>query len=434
MSKKAKSETYKDGVLVAGHGNAARAVALSLAAARLPVAVEPQLADKAASGLPDWQSVLALSPAARVMLETLGVWQRLDRPSRPIWDMQVFGRPSAISDAGGDAGGYDAGFLSPQLGFRDRHGETTDAPLGHIVSLSSLGRALEARVHAQIEAGALDVLPAALSDFDGAQKQARLADGGAVPVGLLVDSHRQAPPWRHRQAAQNLTHDYQAAALVGQVKAARPHGGLAAQVFLPSGPLALLPLPDSHELALVWSMPRARAHALAKTGADVLAHELAEASEGRFGALQPLGAMAVQDLHLSLAQNVAGHGLIAIGDAAHIVHPLAGQGFNLTLRDAAALADTLYAARALGLPVDDGAMLAAYARDRQADAALTGATTHGLARLFQGPLAPLGRLGLGLVGRAAQTRPALRAAMTAQANAGVAHDALPRLMRGTQFS
>ena len=433
MSEKAKIKATHNGVLVAGHGNAARAVALSLAAARLPVMIEPQLAEKA-TDIPDWQSVLALSPAARTMLETLDIWDRLDQASSPIWDMQVFGRPSAVNHTASQTSGHEAGLLSPQLGFRDPHAETTDAPLGHIVSLAALGRALGAALQKQIKTGAINILPAALADYDAAEKTAQLADGTAIAPALLVDSYRQTPAWRRRQAAQNLSYDYHAAALVGQVRATRPHGHMAAQIFLPSGPLALLPLPDTHEMALVWSLPKPRAQALANVDADMLAHELAAASEGRFGTLHPLGPMAVQDLHLSLAQEVSGPGFVVLGDAAHIVHPLAGQGFNLSLRDAAALADTLFEARALGLPLDDAAMLAGYARTRQADAALTGAATHGLALLFQGPLAAIGHLGLGLVGRAAQNRPALRAAMTAQANAGVANDALPRLMRGTHFS
>lgn len=426
QAQQAQGVALNGAIIIAGRGNAARATALSLAAAGLPIAIEPHLAAPEPESAADWQSVLALSPAARVMLETLGVWTALDAPSSPIWDMQVFGRADAV--------GHEAGFLSPQLAFGDTQSDTAGTPLGHIVSLAALGRALAAQLAAQIKAGRITVLPAALADYDGTQKQALLADGAKRTIGLLVDSYRQAPPWRKRGAAQNLLYDYQAAALVGRVKAARPHGQMAAQIFLPSGPLALLPLPDNHELALVWSLPRQRAHALAAVNADILSYELDKASEGRFGALTPMGDMAVQDLRLSLAQEVVGTAYVAIGDAAHIVHPLAGQGFNLTLRDAATLADTLYDARSLGLPFDDAAMLENYARARQADAAVTGAATHGLARLFQTRLSRLGRLGLGLVGRAAQNRPALKAAMTAQANAGVAHDAQPRLMRGIAFS
>lgn len=430
MTKTPPQNAWGNTVVIAGQGSGARAAALSLAAARVPVAIEPALAASGSAGPPDWQSVLALSPAARHMLESLCVWRALDLPSSPICDMQIFGRPAAVSHAAAQTGGL----LTPQLGFASKGEETA---LGHIVSLAALARALDKQVQKQVEVGAINVLPAALVDFDGtkkgAKKQALLADGTHITIALLVDLYRQAPPWRRRMAVQNLTHDYHAAALVGHLKAGRPHGQLAAQIFLPDGPMALLPLPAHDELALVWSLPRGRAHALAYLGGDILAHELAQASEGRFGALAPIGEMAVQDLHLSLAQEVTGPAYLALGDAAHIIHPLAGQGFNLSLRDAAALADTLYEARALGLPFDDATMLEGYAKARRADAAVTAATTHGLVRLFQGNAAPLGRLGLGLIGRMAERRPAWRRAFTAQANAGVAHNDTPRLMRGAAF-
>lgn len=447
-------------IAIAGTGNAARVTALALAAAGLPVAIEPQIepqieqqsksdaGDKTHGARDDWQSVLALSPAARLMLDALGVWAMLDLPSTPILDMHVFGRPSAINDAVGD----DDAFLSPRLGFAapppnsdksngggNGGGEKTDnafnaaMPLGHMVSLAALGRALAARLRAEIEAGVITVLPAALQDYDAASKTVTLEGGAAQPVALLVDSCRSAPKWRARDAARPLRHDYQAAALVGRVRASRPHGQLAAQIFLPDGPLALLPLPQPHELALVWSLPRAKARALASATPDIVAHELDAATQGRFGTLHPAGHMATQDLHLALAQDMVGPAYVALGDAAHVVHPLAGQGFNLSLRDAAALADALYEARALGLPLDDAAMLGDYATIRRADAAVTASATHGLAHLFQGPLAPLGRLGLGLVGRLAEKRPGWRAVFTAQANRGIGGDTAPRLMRGVLF-
>jgi 2-polyprenyl-6-methoxyphenol hydroxylase-like FAD-dependent oxidoreductase len=258
-----------------------------------------------------------------------------------------------------------------------------------------------------------------------------LGDDARRTVGLFIDSYREMRIWRQRGAARPLQYDYQAAALVGRVTAARPHGQLAAQVFLPDGPLALLPLPRPQELALVWSLPAAKAKALAAAPHEIVAHELDKATQNRFGALDPMGPLAAQDLHLSLAQHITDAAYVAIGDVAHVVHPLAGQGFNLTLRDGALLADSLYEARALGLPFDDASLLAQFARARHADAALTAATTHGLARLFQGPLAPLGRLGLGVVGRMVARRPSLRDTLTAQANGGVG-DA-PRLMRGLAF-
>ncbi len=419
-------------ILIAGGGNAARAAALSLAAGGLTVMVEPQLAvtpPGATAAEPDdrhddWQSVLALSPAAQAMLQALNVWSHLDLPSSPILDMHVYGRADDV----------DGGMLPARLGFGTAPKSGADAtPLAHIVSLAGLGRALHTALSARIAAKRITCLAAPITDFDAADKTARLADGTAQPVALLVDCYRATPAWRGVAAAQDLTADYEAAALVGTLHSSRPHGQMAAQIFLPDGPLALLPLPYKDRLALVWSLPRAKAKALAALGGDILAHELRKATQTRFGDLTPQGDMGVQPLALSLAQEMTGPSYVRLGDAAHVVHPLAGQGFNLSLRDAALLADTLYAARRLGLPLDDATMLAQYEQARRGDAALTAATTHGLAALFSGPMAPLGRLGLAMVGRAAETRPAWRAAFTAQANAGVSADTMPRLMQGKGF-
>ena len=423
---KANNETAP--ILIAGGGNAARAAALSLAAAGLPVMVEPQLAE-APDAADDWQSVLALSPAAQAMLQALNVWSHLDLPSSPILDMYVY---AGIDDVGVDD--IDSGLLPARLGFGSppESGETA-AALAHIVSLAGLGRALHAALGERLDAKQISCAAAPIADFKAGDKPAILADGSVQRLALLVDCYRATPPWRGLAAAQDLTADYDAAALIGTLQSNRPHGQMAAQIFLPDGPLALLPLPDKDRLALVWSLPRAKAKALAALSGDVLAHEMRQATQGRFGDLTPQGNMAVQPLALSLAQQMTGPSYVRLGDAAHVVHPLAGQGFNLSLRDAALLADTLYAARRLGLPSDDATMLAQYQQARRGDAAVTAATTHGLAALFTGRMAPLGRLGLAVMGRAAKARPAWRAAFSAQANAGITADTMPRLMQGKGF-
>ena len=406
---------------VAGRGDSARVAALSLAAAGLPSAVEPLDAPEPNQTDP-WQSVLALSPAARTMLETLGVWKAMKTPSCPIFDMRVFGRPANMAEAA-DA---PAHFISAQLGFGAQITDDTDldhAPLGHIVSRTGLSDALHAAWQEAVTTGQLHVLA---KPIDAPPQEA-----------VLIDCHRRAPLWRQEEAAEPLRYDYGASALVGVVETTRPHGHRAIQIFLPDGPLALLPLPSENaeppQMALVWSLPSARAAALSRVTAEVLGYELAQATRGHMGTLTPKGAPAVQKLELVLAQEfVTPHGVL-LGEAAHVVHPLAGQGFNLTLRDAACLADILFDAGRLGLPFHDATMLARYHQSRRADAALTAATTHGLAKLFQGPLAGLGRWGLGGVGAAARHRADIRDALSAQANGGISTANMPRLMRGRDY-
>ena len=433
-------------ILVHGGGNSAKITALCLSAAGFRVALH----DAPGPALPDWQSVLALSPSARLMLETLGIWQKLDQPSAPITDMQVYASASDISPATSSSKGggkksealfpASLGFGAPQTG--NNHDDVE--VLAHIVSLASLGRAISAALDRQILEGRIQRLAAPIVDFSAKENRATLADGTQVPSQLLIDTQKTPTPWRQKAAARPLRHDYAAAALVGTLRRDRAHGGMAQQIFLPSGPLALLPLPvpkagpsSAATYAMVWSLPKERAEALAKVEPSVVAHELHKATQGRFGALCVDGPLAVQDLHLQLAENFVDGSVVLLGEAAHVIHPLAGQGFNLTLRDASLLADVLFETRQLGLALGDGAMLATYENARRADAKAIAATTHGLAYLFGGRMARLARLGMAITQQGLQRNNSFREQVNAQANSGLSVTSqgrpLARLMRGELF-
>ncbi len=461
-------------ILVHGGGAAAQVTALALAAARLPVCIvasangstnastnasdnnSGNISDRtsgktSADKRADYQSVLALSPAAKTMLETLGVWARLDLPAAPVTDMTVYG------DAHAWAHGSGLDFATPQQAQQDNQnqGDSDITVLAHIVCRAALGRAIAATCDAAVKDGAVEVGDSALSSFDTATGDAAFADGSALQAALLVDCARAdsgTTPWRAARAARPLRHDYQADALVCTVESTRPHGGAAVQIFLPTGTLALLPLPVANQCALIWSLPRARAAALATVEASVFEHELAQATQNHAGGLRlcdsaASGARAVQPLSLALAEHYVSDKLCLLGEAAHVIHPLAGQGFNLSLRDAAQLADALYGARALGLAPDGPHVLDGYQKLRRADSGVMAATTHMLATLFAGRpshlTGPLARAGLSLSGRLASRNPKLAAAFRARANGsggagsaggadGGAH-AQPRLMRGRSF-
>jgi 2-octaprenyl-6-methoxyphenol hydroxylase len=442
-------------ILIHGSGSTARVTALALAAALghrdVPlhcVTASANAYDKPNNksndktgdkpGDNDWGSVLALSPAAKTMLDILGVWPRLDLPSAAVCDMAVYGNAAEMA--------HNIGLdFNPPENLPPNQAENPDAVtvLAHIVSRSALDRAIHAAFNATFNTltTKLHRHDAALTDFDKSTGAARFSDGTDLTAALLVDcarattDPRAAPLWRTKSAAQYLTHDYQAAALVCVLACDRPHGGQAVQIFLPDGPLALLPLPDPHQRALIWSLPHSRARALAEIEDGVFMHELARATQGHAGTLAPDGPRGLQKLVLALAENYVDERLCLLGDAAHIIHPLAGQGFNLALRDAAQLADTLFDAQALGLAFDGPHVLADYQALRRADGGAMAATTHILAEIFSGPqsrfTAPLARLGLALTGRMARANRGLAARFRAQANGGTA--ALPRLMRGHRF-
>ena len=425
-------------IIVYGTGSTARMTGLALAAAQLPVILADEAAPKtpvcAPSEMPqkpqmeDWQSVLALSPAAKTMLQTLGVWQKLDRPSAPICDMAVFGDTAAF------AAGLGLDFAKPA---KDDKALTV---LAHIACRAALDRAIEKACHSAVSAKRIKSQKAPLSAFDKTTGQAQFADGSHMTAALLIDCARRPASWRRDHAASMLRHDYRAGALVCGLTGETPHGNQAIQIFTPDGPLALLPLPDPHGRALIWSVPQKRAAALAAIDEDLLAYELDKATRRQAGSLRPCTARAVQPLSLALAENYVDEKLCLVGEAAHIIHPLAGQGFNLALRDAAQLAEALFEARRLGLAFDAPHALDGYQALRRADGGVMAATTHILAEIFSGKAKsvtrPLARLGLALSGRttnrlAGVTR--LGDRLRDQANGGIGHDDLPRLMRGHGF-
>ncbi len=425
-------------IIVYGTGSTARMTGLALAAAQLPViladAPQAETADRETPEISknpqmaDWQSVLALSPAAKTMLETLGVWQKLDRPSAPVCDMAVFGDTAAF------AAGLGLDFAKPA---KD---DNAVAVLAHIICRAALDRAIENACHSAVTAGRIKRQATPLSAFDKTTGQAQFADGRNMMAALLVDGARAPASWRRDHAASMLRHDYRAGALVCALTGDTPHGNQAIQIFTPDGPLALLPLPDPHGRALIWSVPQARAAALAEIDENLLAYELDKATRGQAGSLRPCTARAVQPLSLALAEHYVDEKLCLVGEAAHIIHPLAGQGFNLALRDAAQLAEALYEARRLGLACDAPSALDSYQKLRRADGGVMAATTHILAEIFSGQAKswtrPMARLGLALSGRVTgRLAPAARLGerFRNQANGGIGHDDLPRLMRGHGF-
>ncbi|MEE3119936.1 MAG: FAD-dependent monooxygenase, partial [Pseudomonadota bacterium] len=193
------------------------------------------------------------------------------------------------------------------------------------------------------------------------------------------------------------------------------------QIFLPDGPLALLPLPKPGRAALIWSLPARKAQALAACDENLFNGELNAAARSVFGQLHLIGARAQQPLKAQIAEAFIGPRLALVGEAAHVIHPLAGQGMNLTLRDIGALVDTLKNARRLGLEYGDVTMLENYAGLRRSDAFAGALGTHALAEIFSGPaparmLAAAGMRGVGYI---ADHWPKLKNVFRRQADQGL---------------
>ena len=418
---------FSQPIFVAGAGNAAAVTALALAAAGCSVVLEG-----VASRAPkphknaDWQRVLALSATSQKLLQRLGIWARLDLPSSTISAMQIYGQENSPALA------LDAHDL-------DMRAQNTE--LAQIVSLNALSRAIAQQLADCLAAKHPTITRASSAFADWRAPLLYLADGSQMRGALLVDTispaQKTSHKWRDTEGLTALRYDYRADALVARLASTKPHNNIARQIFLPTGALALLPLPQPHALALIWSLPRAHAQALASAKPHIFAYELNKicrdfADIGRL--VLPNASTnqrATQPLRLHLASQFIAPQRVLLGEAAHIIHPLAGQGFNVTLRDAAALADTLYDAQILGLSVADPMILQNYQSARRADAALLAATTHALAGLFA-TTPRLASVGLAATHRQVMRQPKLAARFYKQANYGATPP--PRLMRNADFA
>lgn len=237
-----------------------------------------------------------------------------------------------------------------------------------------------------------------------------LADGEALETPLVIVADGAQSPARALAGITTRDHDYDQHGLVCTVRTAAPHEGTAWQRFLATGPLAFLPLADAHHCSIVWTLPAAEAVRLRDLPAPDFAQALARAFEHRLGAVEVVGPRASYPLLARHADRYTLPGLALIGDAAHSIHPLAGQGVNLGFADAAALVDALAASRNAGLPLAHARGLDRYSRVRRGENAVMLQAMTGFERLFASDdlhLRILRNAGLNLVDRLPPVRQAI---------------------------
>lgn len=245
--------------------------------------------------------------------------------------------------------------------------------------------------------------------------QVALADGRQLQAPLLVGADGAHSRVRAAAGIATRDRDYGQHGLVCTVTTTQPHATTAWQRFLPRGPLAFLPLADSHQCSIVWTLPAAEATDKLALPDVVFMAVLSEAFENRLGEVTAVGPRAAFPLIARHAENYTQDGLALIGDAAHSIHPLAGQGLNLGLLDAAALADEMLAALRSGLSAHHPRALSRYSRQRRGDNARMLHAMTGFERLFASDdlhLRILRNAGMRLFDRAAPLKHAvMRAAM-----------------------
>jgi 2-octaprenyl-6-methoxyphenol hydroxylase len=362
-------------------------VGLSLACALGQAGIDTVVLDRAAPGTLTAPAhdgrVSALAAGTVRLLRALGVWPGIANHAEPILEIRV-------SD--GD---------SP-LHLHYDHRALGDEPLGVIVENRVLRLALGARLRA-LEAVTLRA-PAKVAAVarDAYRARVELGDGSALRARLVVGADGVGSPVRTRAKIGVVRHAYGQTAIVCTVAHARPHLGIAQERFLASGPFAILPMTGNRS-SLVWTERADLAPALLALDDDAFTGELAWRFTDYLGPVRPVGPRWSYPLAIQWARRTTAERLALAGDAAHAIHPIAGQGLNLGLRDVAALSEAVIDAARLGLDVGAAPVLEAYARARVFDVASMSLVTDGLNRLFSNDWTALRvarALGLAAVDRA----------------------------------
>jgi len=347
-------------ILIVGGGVVGAAAALALARdGRQVTLVEAREPAPWQVAEPDLR-VYAFAPDNAKLLDELGVWAGV-RSAR----VQPYRRMEVWDAAGGDRLEFDAdAFGRRELGWIVEHGLLVDR----------LWAALPA-------AGVRVVCPGRVTGLSQDQEHAvlELDSGTRLRARLALAADGGDSPLRTLAGIETYTHDYGQNGLVAFIEHERPHADTCWQRFLPTGPIAFLPFGgDGHRSSIVWTLPEAEALRLLAVDDAGFLRELEAAFAGTLGALSGVSKRAAFPLRRQLAQQHVAGRVAVIGDAAHVVHPLAGQGVNLGLRDVRALRERLAGARDPGVAT----ALARWARGRRSENAIAAYAFDGLNRLF----------------------------------------------------
>jgi 2-octaprenyl-6-methoxyphenol hydroxylase len=397
-------------IVIGGGALAGLALALALRqglGAEVPIVV----ADPALAARPSRDPrATAIVAACRRLFDTIGVWEAVAAETQPILDMVV--TDSRLEDATRPVFLTFAGDVEP--------GE----PFAHMVENRHLIDALVARAQAK----GIDLRPVAVTAFasHAGGVDVTLGDGSTVAASLLVAADGARSKLRERAGIATHGWDYDQSGIVVTVGHERDHHGRAEEHFLPAGPFAMLPLTGPRS-SLVWTEKRAEAARITALPEDEFRSELERRFGLKLGEIRALDQPRAFPLGYFVARSFIGERLALIGDAAHVIHPIAGQGLNLGLKDVAALAETIVDAARLGMDPGQADVLDRYQRWRRFDTMAMGLATNSLNLLFSNQstlLRGVRDIGLGVVDRL----PPLKGLFIRQA-AGLSGE-VPRLLRG----
>ncbi|MBE4050176.1 FAD-dependent 2-octaprenylphenol hydroxylase [Vibrio parahaemolyticus] len=371
-------------IAIIGGGMVGLALAAAFKDSDLRIAViEGSVPDETLNELPDVR-VSALSRSSETILRKLGAWQGIEqRRAAPYYGMEVWEQDSFAKIE------FDAQSMA-------------QPDLGHIVENRVIQLALLEQVQ-KLENVTL-FMPARCATLAVGEQESWLTlDNGQAMTAKLVVGADGANSWLRNQMDIPLTHwDYGHHALVANVKTADPHHSIARQIFTPHGPLAFLPMSQPNMCSIVWSTEPNRAEELLAMSDEVFNKTLTSEFDARLGVCEVVVERAAFPLKMRYARDFVVERVALVGDAAHTIHPLAGQGVNLGLLDAASLAQEVLTLWKQGQDIGSKRNLRGYERWRKAEAAKMIAAMQGFRDLFSGghPAKKLVRgIGLSLAGQ-----------------------------------
>lgn len=391
-------------VAIVGGGPVGMTMALALAQSMAGMRVA--LIDRRPLSVPRDNRASAIAAGVRRIFDALGVWGDMEPHAQPIKAMR-------ITDSG-------SGDIARPLFLTFGGDVAPGEPFAHMVPNQASSAALLKAMGDMVSV----IAPAEIADWR--EGKLTLADDREIVSPLIIAADGAQSALRQRAGISTLGHDYNQTGLVATISHQLPHDGVAYEHFRPAGPFASLPLPGNRS-SLVWTEAAERAKTFLAMDSEALASEI-EAVMG-----SSLGAVTLEDklmgfpLRLQIAREFVGPRLALVGDAAHVIHPIAGQGLNLGLKDVAALAEVMVDALRLGLDHGGEEVLARYQAWRRFDTASMVAVTDGMNRLFSNDIAPVRAIrdfGLGLVDRAGPLKDAMIRAASGISQSG------PKLLSG----
>jgi 2-octaprenyl-6-methoxyphenol hydroxylase len=376
------SMNYDADILIAGAGMVGAAQALSLAKQGITSLVFDRAKPKDVYEKTYDGRVSAISEASVRVYKHIGIWEDLEEYAGPIRDIRVADEDSLAH----------VHFTSNEVG---------EKPFGYMIPNFRIRQVLleHCELHELITVMHESDITGINSHDDAATLQLANGERFAAPLLLVADGRHSR--LRDMLGIQWRRFDYDQTAMVCTIKHEKDHYGLALELFLPSGPLAQLPMRNSHS-CIVWTEQSDRARKFLELENEHFMEELAARMGGYLGEITLAGPKYGYPLHLIQAESYIDKRIALIGDAAHAIHPIAGQGVNLGYRDVAVLDECIGEAHRLGLDIGADSVLTRYQRWRRFDATSMVAATDGLNRLFASQMRPVKavrRLGLSMFNR-----------------------------------